>query len=79
MVRHLPDAEPVYFVQKYGEWLLVHTLSLAKRSRHCEMQGQRLVAVQLLEWPWADVAKECKEYLGLAPYSLYATMVLINR
>lgn len=40
------------------------TSPLEVYSQHCSFKKTRFVAVQLFEWRWDDIAKECEQFLG---------------
>ncbi|MBK9322716.1 MAG: alpha-amylase family protein [Bdellovibrionaceae bacterium] len=48
---------------------VVICLLILASSWRTEAGGPRTVFVQLFEWPWADVAKECEAVLGPAGFS----------
>eukprot|EP00929_Paragymnodinium_shiwhaense_P031722 TRINITY_DN17710_c0_g3_i1.p1 TRINITY_DN17710_c0_g3~~TRINITY_DN17710_c0_g3_i1.p1 ORF type:complete len:1937 (-),score=531.64 TRINITY_DN17710_c0_g3_i1:89-5899(-) len=39
-------------------------------SQFCDIAGQGIVGVQLFEWTWTDVEKECTEYLAPAGFNM---------
>eukprot|EP00928_Gymnodinium_smaydae_P032037 TRINITY_DN2331_c0_g1_i3.p1 TRINITY_DN2331_c0_g1~~TRINITY_DN2331_c0_g1_i3.p1 ORF type:complete len:1707 (-),score=196.17 TRINITY_DN2331_c0_g1_i3:149-5269(-) len=42
-------------------------------SIHCPISQDNLVMVQLLEWKWTDIARECENYLGPAGFDVVQT------